>query len=91
MAQYILYGIAGASKQYVAVRYEIIEGDWASVWSFRHIANTMRMEYPTVEHVYLMDNRYGLRREFTESIKQHSIESCAIFKDTLEREGIKLI
>lgn len=33
---------------------------------------------------------YGLKREFQESIKRNSIESCAIFKDILEREGIKI-
>lgn len=34
--------------------------------------------------------QYGLKREFQESIKRNSIESCAIFKDTLEREGIQI-
>lgn len=91
MKQYILYGIAGASKQYKAIKYWLVEEDNASIWYMRHCANIMRMENPTIEHVYVIDNRSGLRREFTESIKRNTIESCAIFKDTLEREGLKVI
>ena len=91
MNQIILYGIAGASKQYKAIRYWVIEPGLYSTWYVKHCANVMRMENPTIEHVYQMDNRYGLKREFTESVKRNSIESCAIFKDTLEREGLKII
>ena len=91
MKQIILYGIAGASKQYKAIRYWVIEEANASIWYIRHCANVMRMENPTIEHVYVVDNRHGLRREFTESVKRNTIEICAIFKDTLEREGLKVI
>ena len=91
MKQIILYGIAGASKQYKAIRYWVIDADDYTTWYAKYCANVMRTENPTIEHVYQMDNRYGLKREFQMSVKQNSIESCAIFKDTLEREGIKLI
>lgn len=50
----------------------------------------MQVVNPSIEHVYLISNRHGLKREFQESIKRNSIESCAIFKDTLEREGIQI-
>ena len=91
MQQIILYGIAGASKQYIAVRYYVIEEGNATIWYLRHAANVMRMQNPTIERVYAVDNRPGLRREYMESIKRNSIESCAIFKDTLEREGLRAI
>ena len=91
MAQIILYGIAGASKQYMPIRYQVIELEDYTTWYAKYYAKMMVTEYPTVEHVYQMDNRYGLKREFMNAMKRPSIESCAIFKDTLEREGIKLI
>lgn len=91
MKQVILYGIAGASKQYKAIKYWIIEEGYVSMTYIRRCANIMRMENPTIEHVYALDNRPGLCREFRYSTKVNSIESCAIFKDTLEREGIKVI
>lgn len=49
------------------------------------------MKNPDVEHVYAIDNRYGLRRDYKESMKQNSIESHYIFKDILEREGMLVI
>lgn len=87
MNQVILYGIAGASKQYVTLKYDTIYEEDISIWMIKHRASVMRMENPSIERVFAIDNRYGLRREYMESIKRHSIESCAIFKDTLEREG----
>lgn len=91
MKQIILYGIAGASKQYKVVRYHRIDEDDVSIWSIRYWANILRMENPSIEHVYAVDNRFGLRREYSESYRRNTIESCAIFKDTLEREGLKII
>ena len=91
MAQIILYGIAGASKQYKPIRFQVIELENYTTWYAKYYAKMMVAENPTVEHVYQMDNRYGLKREYMNVAKRPSIESCAIFKDTLEREGIKLI
>jgi hypothetical protein len=53
----------------------------------RH-AGFMVLQNPGIERVYAIDNRYGLKREYVESYKKNSIESCAIFKDILEREGL---
>lgn len=91
MKQIILYGISDARNQYRVIRYFAIDAENASIWYIRHCANMMRMENPTIEHVYAVDNRHGLKREYTESYKRNTIESCAIFKDTLEREGLKVI
>lgn len=91
MMQFILYGIAGASRQYEAVRYHVINEEDYTTWNAKYWARMMVAENPTIEHVYQMDNRYGLKREYMMSIKKHTIESCYVFKDTLEREGIKLI
>ena len=91
MKRIILYGISNAHNQYKVVRYHRIEEADISIWSIRYWANMLRLENPSIEHVYAVDNRFGLRREYSESIKRNSIESCAIFKDTLEREGLKVI
>ena len=91
MKQIILYGIAGAGDQYKVLRYFAINAEDVTIWYLRHCANMMRMENPTIERVYAVDNRYGLKREYMESYKRNTIESCAIFKDTLEREGLRVI
>ena len=91
MAQIILYGIAGASDQYRPIRYKVIDIMDYETWYAKYEAKMMVAENPTIERVYQMDNRHGLKREFTLAFKRPSIENCAIFKDTLEREGIKLI
>lgn len=89
--QVILYGLGGADIQYVAISYYCIYDEDISILTIRHHAEMMKMYNPTIESVYAVDNRPGLRRDYTYSIKKHSIESCIEFKDMLERYGIKII
>lgn len=91
MNQVILYGIAGAENQYRVIRYFIIDAELVSISNIVYQANMLRIKNPTVEHVYAVDNRRGLRRDYVESYKKNTIESCAIFKDILEREGIMIV
>lgn len=93
MNQIILYGFGGADTQYVAIRYFIVEERFMSIKGLTHTANFMRIQNPTIKHVYAIDNRPGLRNEYVESIKDHknSIEARAVFLDMLEREGLKII
>lgn len=91
MSQVVLYGISGASKAYTVLGYYCIYDEFASIRRIMNEAELLRMKNPDVEHVYAIDNRYGLRRDYRESIKQNSIESHYIFKDILEREGLKII
>lgn len=90
MKNLILYGIGNARYQYRVLRYFYIHDENADVAEIKRIARMMQVVNPSIEHVYLISNRHGLKREFQESIKRNSIESCAIFKDILEREGIKI-
>lgn len=90
MKNLILYGIGNARYQYRVLRYFYIYDENADVAEIKRIARMMQVVNPDIEHVYLISNRHGLKREFQESIKRNSIESCAIFKDILEREGIKI-
>lgn len=90
MKNLILYGIGNARYQYRVLRYFYVYDENADVAEIKRIARMMQVVNPSIEHVYLLSNRHGLKREFQESIKRNSIESCAIFKDILEREGIKI-
>lgn len=90
MNNIILYGIGDARYQYRVLRYFAIYDERADTSEVKRIARMMLVINPSIEHVYMITNRPGLKREFMESIKRNSIESCAIFKDTLEREGIKI-
>lgn len=90
MNNIILYGIGDARYQYRVLRYFAIYDERADTSEVKRIARMMQVINPSIEHVYMITNRPGLKREFMESIKRNSIESCAVFKDTLEREGIKI-
>lgn len=85
MKNLILYGIGNARYQYRVLRYFYVYDENADVAEIKRIARMMQVVNPSIEHVYLISNRHGLKREFQESIKRNSIESCAIFKDILER------
>ena len=91
MSQIILYGLSGPSKAYAVLNYFCIYEEFVSIRSIQQEAALLRMKNPSVEHVYAIDNRYGLRRDYRESMKQNSIESHYIFKDILEREGIQIL
>ena len=90
MNNLILYGIGDAKYQYRVLKYFCIYDEHIDIAEIKRIARTMQVIKPSIEHVYLISNRHGLKREFQESIKRNSIESCAIFKDILEREGIQI-
>lgn len=90
----IIYGLGGTSKQYVALRYTIIP--WKTykiIDEIKYEAYRMRDEYPTVERVYAIYDRPGLRQEFRDSMYggKNPIEARIIFKDTLERYGLRII
>lgn len=93
MNQIILYGLAGADVQYVAVKYFIVNEKFMSIDGLIHTANYMITQYPTIEHIYAIDNRPGLRKEYSESVrnKKNPIEARMVFRDTLEREGLRII
>jgi hypothetical protein len=91
MKNVILYGLSEADKMYKAVGYFCVFDPEATICDINNIAKDMRDTNPSIEHVYMISNRYNLKREYTRSILKPSIEACAIFKDILEREGIMVI
>ena len=93
MKQIFLYGIAGASDQYRVVRYTCIdlELESLSIRDLMYEATALEVRYPSVEEVYAIDNRHGLRQDYMRAFKKNSIESWAIFKSILQTEGLKVI
>lgn len=91
MKQVILYGLAGAENMYRALAYYCVFDTEASTTDIKNIAMDIQDTNPSIEHVWMITNRYGLKRDFILSNRKPSIETCAVFKDILEREGIKVI
>lgn len=91
MKSIILYGLGGAEKQYRALCYWLIPAEEASIEEMRYQALSMKVQNPSVKMIYAIDNRVGLRGDYIRSYKTNSIESCAIFKDILERGAIRIL
>lgn len=85
-----LYGVAGARDAYRVIRYDIIQMEYASIALIKYTASIMKTDYPSIEHVYTIDQRYELKRDYTEACKKNSIESWAIFKDLLDTQGLRI-
>lgn len=87
----LLYGVGGASKQYAVLRYyAIYEDEPDMIGTIKRTADWMRVNNPSIMAVYAISNRRGLYHDYMEARRHNSIESHAIFRDILEREGIKL-
>ena len=91
MKNVILYGLSGPSTMYKALAYYCVFDQEATIRDIKDIAIDMQDCNPSIEHVYMISNRYNLKKEYMHSILKPSIEACAIFKDILEREGIKVV
>lgn len=91
MKQIILYGLSGADQQYRVVKYWVIFEKDISISNINFQASIMKMACPNIEAVYAVDNRPGLKQDFVHTVKKNTIENCAIFKDILERSGIRVI
>lgn len=91
MKQIILYGITGIEHRYQVVKYFCVFEEDFSIWFVRRKAEQMKEDYPVIKHVYAVDNRPGLRRDFLEMLRQPTIEGCIAFKDFLEREGVRIV
>lgn len=89
--QIILYGLGGAEKQYRSLCYYCIYDELISIKEIKYQAYLLKMRNPSVSMVFAIDNRYALKKDYINSYKENSIESCAIFKDLLEREGIRVL
>lgn len=90
--QIILYGIGGPEKEYGVLGYYVIYDTNGNLTRTLQIeAMRLRMKNPSIKQFYMITNRYNLKRDYQESIRRNSIESKAMFKDILEREGIRIL
>ena len=96
MTTVYLYGLGGADQMYRVIRYSAVEIDnlvgtnYGVIRTLKYEATMMRMKYPNIERVFAIDNGRGLARDYANALKTITIESHAIFKDILEREGLEL-
>lgn len=96
MTTVYLYGLGGADQMYRVIRYSAVEIDnlvgtnYGVIRTLKYEATMMRMKYPNIERVFAIDNGRGLARDYIDAWKKNTIESHAIFKDILEREGLEL-
>lgn len=91
MRQIFLYGIAGAKDQYRVLGYRFLVDENITIENMKRTAALLRMEYPSIERVYAIDNRYGLKQEVITVIKRPTVENCVLFKMRLEEEGNEII
>lgn len=91
MKRVYIYGLAGADAKFSVVKYLRIEVENVTIRRIINDALWLKMKNPTIEHVYAIDDRYGLLFDYREAIQKNSVESFAIFKNILEREGIMVI
>lgn len=91
MTKFVLYGIAGANNGYRVVRYDFYEGAIRDTKLIKAQAGMMRMDNPTIEHVYLVNAEPEIASDYRKTIKRNSIEANVIFKVTLEQYGFMII
>lgn len=89
--QVVIYGLGGASKQYRVLEFfTIFDTSRDIITEIYRVSSRMKVRNPSIEKIYVIDNRKGLKRDYLESFKANSIEGWVIFKDLLEREGIQV-
>ncbi len=91
MKKIFLYGIGGACDSYRLIRYEQLTETTISIRNMFYYANLMKEYNPSIRMVYAVDNRFGLAIEAQTAMRKPTVENCIIFKDTLEREGLRIL
>lgn len=94
MNRIFLYGISGARDQYRVMNYWCffdINEEPVTIQDLVYQASALQVRNPSIEHVYAIDDRHGLRGDFRKAMKQNSIEGWAIFKSILQTEGLQVI
>lgn len=91
MKQIFLYGLASVVDQYRVVAYSFVDEEHFSIRNLNTYASWLRMHNPTIEHVYAIDARHGLKNQYMNTVKKNSVEGNVIFKCMLEKEGLLII
>lgn len=88
--QVYIYGLGGADKMYKVLAYHFITEEEITINNIVYHASMLKARNPSVETVYAIDNYYGLRNDYRASMYRSTIENCAIFKNILETQGIRI-
>lgn len=88
--QILIYGIGGADKAYQVLKYYVIFDAANSYGIIEEIwknAERLKAQNPSINQIYVMNNRHGLRKDYMDAVRSNSIEGWMLFKDILEREA----
>lgn len=86
----ILYALASAEKQYRPISYYcIFEGNF-SIAEMMYRASLLKSRNPEIEHIFVIDNRKGLRKDYRETKEELTVESGLRFYQTLEKYGHRI-
>lgn len=92
MNKVYIYGISGVSNSYRPVGYIRIWQDEATVTNLRNLAVTLWTSRPGATEFYAIDDRKGLADDYRMAISdKRGIEGPIVFRDILQREGIRII
>lgn len=91
MRKVYLYGIASVEKSYNIVYYQWLEGEAISIRQLIGTAEWMRENNSAIEHVYAVDDRYGLYHEYRDAVQHKTIDRLVLFKTMLEKEGLMIL
>ena len=68
--QIYYYGLGGADKNFRVLNFEFIESGRYSIWAENYVIDKMLDRNPGIVEIYAIDNRRGLKWDFTESIRE---------------------
>lgn len=92
MNRMIIYAFGTDSRDSitkVADKY-VLYGTDATISSAKYVARKMRENACEIESIFVLDSRVGLKQDFLSAAKENSVASWTIFKDLIEREGIRV-
>lgn len=84
-----LYGFGGASDSYRLLRYRYIT-DRITIGAIRDEASRMRLEYPSIKRIFVVDNSWVIRSAYNEAKRRPQVENNVVFIDLLERMGLEI-
>ena len=90
MKEIFLYGLSGPEDQYRVVRYSRIRENSISINEIIDTADMMRIRYPSIKQVWAIDSTLELYYDYRDAFKRNSVEGWIIFKDILERDGLRI-
>lgn len=90
MKQLYLYGIGGAEDGFRVIRYREIDQSDLSALTLRYEATDMLMHYRSIQRFFVIDNRPGLAKLCSQSIKTRDVEKALTFLDILEKQGLEI-